>query len=77
MTPVEDGPLAVRGDLVVRLEDGALERLPRAALCRCGKSHNKPFCDNSHLKAGFRAPGTSPAEAVSNTAGSTTQTRTA
>jgi uncharacterized Fe-S cluster protein YjdI/CDGSH-type Zn-finger protein len=65
VTPVEDGPLAVRGDLVVRREDGTLERLPRAALCRCGQSQNKPFCDNSHVKTGFHAQGASPAEAVS------------
>jgi uncharacterized Fe-S cluster protein YjdI/CDGSH-type Zn-finger protein len=65
VTPVENGPLALRGFLMVRHEDGSLERLPRAALCRCGQSKNKPFCDNSHLEAGFRAPGVSPADAVS------------
>jgi uncharacterized Fe-S cluster protein YjdI/CDGSH-type Zn-finger protein len=65
VTPVENGPLAVRGDLVVRHEDGSLERLPRAALCRCGQSKNKPFCDNSHIETGFQAPGASPAEVVS------------
>jgi len=69
--PVENGPLALRGDLVVRLEDGTLERLPRAALCRCGQSKNKPFCDNSHLENAFQAPGVSPAEAALNLAGST------
>jgi uncharacterized Fe-S cluster protein YjdI/CDGSH-type Zn-finger protein len=57
VTPVEDGPLALRGDLVVRHEDGHLERLSRVALCRCGESKNKPFCDNRHLEAGFRAAG--------------------
>ena len=57
VTPVENGPLAVRGDLVVRHEDGRLERLPRAALCRCGHSRNKPFCDSSHVEAGFQASG--------------------
>jgi CDGSH-type Zn-finger protein len=29
----------------------------RLTLCRCGQSHNKPFCDNSHLDAGFDDPG--------------------
>ena len=57
VTPVENGPLAVRGDLVVRHGDGRLERLPRAAMCRCGHSKNKPFCDGSHVEAGFQAPG--------------------
>jgi len=59
VTPIEDGPLAVRGDLLVRREDGTLERTPRAALCRCGQSKHKPLCDNSHLKTGVQAPGVS------------------
>lgn len=41
----------------MRRGDGSVETLPRATLCRCGLSENKPFCDNSHLKARFRAPG--------------------
>jgi uncharacterized Fe-S cluster protein YjdI/CDGSH-type Zn-finger protein len=65
VTPVENGPLLLRGALVVRHEDGEDETLPRAALCRCGRSNNKPFCDNSHLESGFRAPGASPDDAVS------------
>ena len=60
VTPVENGPLALRGDLVIRREDGSTERLPRAALCRCGQSRNKPFCDNSHVTLGFQAPGAPP-----------------
>ncbi len=50
-----NGPLFVRGDLHI---DGAPADTPglafRAALCRCGLSKNKPFCDNSHEDAGFR-----------------------
>jgi len=50
-----NGPLYVRGDLEI---DGAAADMSgvrfRAALCRCGQSTNKPFCDNSHEKAGFR-----------------------
>ena len=57
VTPVRDGPLIVVGEIEVRREDGSLERLPRATLCRCGSSRNKPFCDNQHLAIGFRAPG--------------------
>ena len=49
-----NGPLFVRGDLDI---ENAPADMPgtrfRAALCRCGQSKNKPFCDNSHLKAGF------------------------
>ncbi len=50
-----NGPLYVRGDLAI---DGAPKDAPglafRAALCRCGASKNKPFCDNSHEGAEFK-----------------------
>ncbi len=50
-----NGPLFVRGDLQI---DDAPTDVPglkfRAALCRCGASQNKPYCDNSHLDANFR-----------------------
>jgi len=57
LTPLRNGPLLVRGRIEVRREDGTTETMPRATLCRCGASANKPFCDNSHLRIGFRAPG--------------------
>jgi CDGSH-type Zn-finger protein len=41
----------------VTREDGTTETLPRATLCRCGDSEHKPFCDNTHIKTAFRAPG--------------------
>jgi uncharacterized Fe-S cluster protein YjdI len=50
-----DGPLFVRG--VVQLVDGTdavLAEDDRVALCRCGLSKRKPFCDNSHRAAGWR-----------------------
>jgi uncharacterized Fe-S cluster protein YjdI/CDGSH-type Zn-finger protein len=57
LTPVRNGPLLVTGKIEVRHEDGTLETLPRATLCRCGQSQHKPFCDNQHLAIGFQAPG--------------------
>ncbi len=53
--PQRDGPLYVRGRIVLRQEDGEERELPRAALCRCGESNNKPFCDNMHRRVGFRS----------------------
>ena len=56
ITMDRDGPLFVRGG--VRLVDGSGEAWsagPRFALCRCGGSGNKPFCDGSHRSCGFRA----------------------
>ena len=55
--PMRNGPLRVTGEIHVRLEDGTEETLPRATLCRCGDSARKPFCDNTHLRNGFLAPG--------------------
>ncbi|MEP6987426.1 MAG: CDGSH iron-sulfur domain-containing protein [Chloroflexota bacterium] len=52
----EDGPLYLRGDFTI--VNGAGELVvndTRAALCRCGASQNKPFCDNSHITIGFVA----------------------
>ena len=57
VTPLRDGPLLVTGALQVTGPDGTVETTPRATLCRCGLSGNKPFCDNSHLRSDFRAPG--------------------
>ena len=57
ITPIRDGPLFVSGVISVSHEDGSVETLPRATLCRCGQSLHKPFCDNEHLKVGFTAPG--------------------
>jgi uncharacterized Fe-S cluster protein YjdI/CDGSH-type Zn-finger protein len=57
VTPVRNGPLLVTGKIEVRHEDGTVETLPRATLCRCGQSQHKPFCDNQHLATEFRAPG--------------------
>jgi len=49
-----NGPLFIRGRLAVEDAPNDAPGLAfRAALCRCGKSRNKPFCDNSHEKKGF------------------------
>jgi uncharacterized Fe-S cluster protein YjdI/CDGSH-type Zn-finger protein len=57
VTPIENGPVIVQGEFVVRRADGTQETLRRAALCRCGHSSNKPFCDNSHGAHAFQAAG--------------------
>jgi CDGSH-type Zn-finger protein/uncharacterized Fe-S cluster protein YjdI len=52
---IADGPLAVHGSVTINNEPGAS---PRATLCRCGASKNKPFCDNSHKSISFHDNGT-------------------
>jgi CDGSH-type Zn-finger protein/uncharacterized Fe-S cluster protein YjdI len=49
----QNGPYAFHAS--IDIEDS--EQCFRATLCRCGQSKNKPFCDNSHIKAGFDASG--------------------
>jgi uncharacterized Fe-S cluster protein YjdI len=51
----KDGPIYIRGDIKLTDEQGeVIFQGARIALCRCGESKNKPFCDRSHL-AGFEA----------------------
>ena len=51
ITAYPDGPLIVRGDFEVTRVDGEIVQTGRmAALCRCGRSAQKPLCDNSHKK---------------------------
>jgi len=59
LTIASHGPLYLRGSFVVVAEDEKeLLSDTRAALCRCGGSKNKPFCDNSHFAVDFDDPGT-------------------
>ena len=50
-----NGPLFVRGAVkVVDAVGRVIAEETRVALCRCGGSRNKPFCDNTHREIGFR-----------------------
>jgi uncharacterized Fe-S cluster protein YjdI/CDGSH-type Zn-finger protein len=55
VSPRPNGPLFVRGRMRIEDADGNLIREDtRLALCRCGGSKNKPFCDGTHRQIGFR-----------------------
>ncbi|MCZ4242407.1 (4Fe-4S)-binding protein [Pedobacter punctiformis] len=50
-----NGPLMVYGNLVVKDSDGNKTHKNKVtAFCRCGASNNKPYCDGSHVKIGFK-----------------------
>ncbi len=52
---LEDGPLLVYGSFNLTNKDGGVEtKEQRTAFCRCGASQNKPYCDGSHIKVGFK-----------------------
>jgi CDGSH-type Zn-finger protein/uncharacterized Fe-S cluster protein YjdI len=54
--PELDGPLQVRGNLEITSGTGrVVARVQQARLCRCGGSSNKPFCDGTHARIGFRS----------------------
>lgn len=55
--PAQNGPYLVKGaTTVVRNADGkAFEAKGSCALCRCGGSRNKPFCDGTHASNGFKS----------------------
>lgn len=49
-----NGPLLVQGDFTLIDADGREIPVKKAALCRCGGSTTKPFCDGTHSKIGFQ-----------------------
>jgi CDGSH-type Zn-finger protein/uncharacterized Fe-S cluster protein YjdI len=54
--PAPNGPLIVTGNLEVVSGTGrTINRVTRCALCRCGASGNKPYCDGSHNRVGFKS----------------------
>jgi CDGSH-type Zn-finger protein len=58
ITPYPDGPYLIRGEFAVTDSEGNEVPLERRtiALCRCGKSRIRPFCDGTHKLIGFKAP---------------------
>jgi CDGSH-type Zn-finger protein len=58
ITAYRDGPLLVRGPVELVDQDGEEIRVERdtVALCRCGKSRLRPFCDGTHKLVRFQAP---------------------
>jgi CDGSH-type Zn-finger protein/uncharacterized Fe-S cluster protein YjdI len=54
--PEIDGPLVVTGNLEICCGTGrTVNRVTATRLCRCGGSSNKPFCDGTHRRNGFRS----------------------
>ena len=55
---IENGPiiLDIKGPVSVNISGATDEKTGPIALCRCGKSSTKPFCDGTHLDAKFEAP---------------------
>jgi len=52
---LENGPLLIYGTLKVVNKNGNTETKNKTtAFCRCGQSHNKPYCDGTHVKVDFR-----------------------
>ena len=58
ITPYRDGPLVVRGPVRLVDQDGQVIDVDRRtiALCRCGRSRIRPFCDGTHKLVRFSAP---------------------
>ncbi len=49
-----NGPYVIKTSCTIQHSDGRTEiKNGKTTLCRCGGSHNKPFCDGSHRKNGF------------------------
>ena len=56
LLPIRNGPLKVRGSVEICSGTGrTITRTQYVKLCRCGGSSNKPFCDDTHLRIGFKS----------------------
>ena len=57
VTPYRNGPYLVRGEFELTDQQGRVIETRRGtiALCRCGASRTKPFCDGTHKTIGFTA----------------------
>jgi CDGSH-type Zn-finger protein/uncharacterized Fe-S cluster protein YjdI len=57
ITPYPNGPLGIAGPIEIISGTGrTIARLQQTALCRCGHSARKPYCDGTHARVGFSAP---------------------
>jgi len=57
ITPLDDGPYLVKGPVKLVDASGNEFRVEgkTIALCRCGSSSTKPFCDGTHVNIGFKS----------------------
>jgi CDGSH-type Zn-finger protein len=58
IVPANNGPLRIEGDFEIVDPQGkafGLAGRTSISLCRCGHSENKPFCDGTHNKVGFKS----------------------
>jgi CDGSH-type Zn-finger protein/uncharacterized Fe-S cluster protein YjdI len=56
VVPQKDGPLRLAGNVELCSGTGhTINRVAKTALCRCGHSANKPYCDGTHAKVGFKS----------------------
>lgn len=65
----DNGPLVVEGDFTLVDHNGNEVPILKQALCRCGGSTTKPFCDGTHSKIGFQGANAAVAESESGTSG--------
>jgi CDGSH-type Zn-finger protein len=53
----KDGPIGLTGEVeIVDASGKVIATQGKTSFCRCGASENKPFCDGTHIKIGFKAP---------------------
>lgn len=53
----KDGPIGLTGEVeIVDASGNVLITQGKTSFCRCGASGNKPYCDGTHAKIGFKAP---------------------